>query len=382
MNLVSQKSGTAVPPDEISSSTVVFFTAGTPFFEVMYVDRNPERVIRILDTISKLLVEETPQIKEMKRKSYLDFIAVRRADLLEEINKLNSEIKDLDGQKLSRGEVDEVNSKIDYNITLVKAKISEYEQEIVELGSFTSQNDANQIFVIDKPHLVSLKLGVQPNGAAMAMGALSLALLVIFIYFSELLDKKVKNRHQLETLTGWKTWNQPLKRLNKQKDENYELLAAELAAGYAEHGGYGIYRVLIIHEQNTKGVPEAMIALARMISLFGYNINISKGYTQKYAGSHAANISEPDVMENVSPQTVFGEVLENKQETALQIANLDWEIISQQWPASAAQLSMLSLDCDVILVLCSLKRAGKKEMQELARFYQATPFKIKGLLLV
>ncbi len=378
--LVALEANVGLSADEIKQATVVQFTPGTPFFEIQMVDSNPTRVVTLLDKMTQLLTSEAPQVRELKRKSQQNFVTSRKAELANLISNLRQKIEKGDSDLPSDSGTDIENAIVKQPTLPPQTQLDAYNEELNQLAKINPETEPNQINIIEKPYLVSGKLGAQPGNAAIAMGSVGLALVVLLVYSLNGLDSRVRRHYQIRLLLNW-----PILLQKKQKlaQTSFDMLASELVSAY--HRDAVTVRLMVVHEKRTVGVEEAIGKLGESLSQLGLNVTITVGgIGQTFINEPVVEILQPDYVEviNISEdEALFGE------ESATGIVNFrplnsQWELISQEWPAPTRHLTNLGLTCTGSIIMCGLNRSHKKSLRTLSEFFITTQLPVAGVVVL
>jgi len=378
--LVAQEANVGLSADEIKQATVVQFTPGTPFFEIHVVDSSATRPLTLLDTMTRLLTSEAPQVRELKRKSQQNFVASRKAKLADLITNLKQKIDNGDSSPPSDSGTDAENAIVKQPTLPPQTQLDAYTEELSELIKITPDSEPNQINIIEQPYLVSGKLGAQPSAAATAMGLVGLSLVVVLVYLLNGLDSRVRRPYHIRFILNW-----PILLLRKRKlaETNFDMLAAELVSAY--HRDAVTVRLMLVHEKRTTGVEETINKLGESLSRLGLNITITVGgIGQTLINESAAEFIQPgtsEVIDNLGEEAVFGE------ESATGLVsytplNSQWELISQEWPAPTRHLTNLGRTCTGSIILCGLNRSHKKSLRTLSEFFITTQLPVAGVVVL
>jgi len=372
---IAQRFNGKLSTEELNRSLVILLSAGTPFFEVRYVDTNPERTLQVLDTIVEMLTNETPLLKELRQKVQKQFIAERRTELISLIDKGTKEITSLESQRGVRGEVIELNAQLDFQIRDIKNASDAYTAELQALSKFESDgSEANQIHVIEKSSLISGALGPQPRNAALAMGLISLFLTILLITFLQRISGRILDEVDLRELTGWEI----LTRLSQFDDhEKLELLTSELMLLFEKLPQTEKRRVLVVCEQNVKSSSQILTCFSAAIQQFGYSV---EKITEIQSHTNVGNIREdPEIYESV-PINTFED---NGVVTVLPVkTSALCELVSLRWPTTLSALGKQVFESDCVLILLSLRYSKRANILKLTKLNRASSFRVLGVILV
>lgn len=364
---------------DIKQATVVFYVGGSQLFGIQTVDSDSERALTLLNTMNKLLQSRTPETDKILRESERKFQSTRLTELKTALDanktalrKINDELQSLSNSN-SVGDLTLVAQAYD-----IKDKLNRFELEYRELDGFVNGIDPNLFRVVADPWLVDVELGPQPRNAAVAMGTVSLTLLLIFIYWLEKLDSRVRTALQAEKLLGQKVImalpNGKRKRFFKGRQVYpldaalcYDLLATELTSNYDPQTGN--HRVLIVHEQYSVGVEGLLNGLAEALAREGIQAQV----VESLAARALITASSPAA---IAARSGGGGAV------ALQEApDLEWNLINQNWPSNEEYLRYLNGECAEVLVVCSLKRSRRRNLSKLHAFLEANNSNVMGLVL-
>ncbi len=379
MATISVNSSNRLSPDEIDAATVVQYTAGTPYFEVQFVDTNRERTIEILNAISELLTGETPQAKELRRKTEVNFVASRRVELAQLIETRKKELENNNSSGLVEGETSGKSISQEYYTSGLKTELNNYTTELEELSKFNRKDEPNQIYVIEQPHIINVVLGPQPKSAALALGLIGLVLAIVVAVGLNTVDNRIHSRAEVEKILGYNVLQEVKPRTSTGVSSASELLVTDLLSSFSNVSIVEKHSVMFVHELYTSNVPQFIQAVASSLTRFGAAVTISVGTNVRINKSETSATVQPDIIETVTSEPrpeveVFS--------TEIQLSNNEWEIINQEWPGNPQQLTRFSLESQGVVLLCSLKQSNKKELAKLGDFFRKAPIKVVGVVLI
>lgn len=366
LELVVQQSNSKMDQVNLRQSIVASALKNTVYFEFQFVGTDPAEVLKVLGAIRDLLVDESPQLRELRSQAQQDFLVNRRQELLTLIEERTQELNTLvnaPALAAAAGDGSTVRSA-----SLVRSELDSYNQELTELNQFTTTNVPNQLHVVENPHLLSVRLGAQPGDGAIAMAAISLALVIILLLLVEKWDPRLRYSYQVNQLLqrnvllatgpGKKSAGRPL-----------DMLAAELVvrANSSSPKDRSIYRLLCLAEDHTKNATLNISGLAETLVSLGINCTVRNGLSGELKFfSKAGNGEASPGLRKMSPHSFKG----------------NWELIELKWPASLATAGNLAWQADEVVVLCSLNNSYKESLHKLKVFFDKVSCKIAGVVLI
>jgi hypothetical protein len=341
---------------------------GTPYFEVQFVDTDSAEVLNILGAIRDLLMNESPQVHQLRTKMQQDFLTSRKIELQGLIKARSQELSEVGAKLPPPDNPFTTNQDIRSSFT-VKAELDSYTQELDELNQFTDNGEANQLHVVEEPHLLSIKLGAQPRDGAIAMGTISLALVIGFIFLVENFDPKVRHFHQIQQLLGQNILL--VNRRRQKQSQLYQLLAAELVIAAVDPHVPAKFQLLCLYENWTAGLEPALSNLEQALGSLGMICTIRTG------GPNGT--FNPADLDDDYPNRETGLTGQDQ----LYVKNpVKWDLISQNWPASLQQISNLIQQCDSVLIFCSLNQSYKQSLAKLRNFLDTVPIQVAGVVII
>ncbi len=393
LGMVVEQSKTGMTVNQLRQTTVVSGVIGTPYLEIQYVDNNSGRVITVLNTMRDLLRSQAPQARDLRFKSQQDFILARRVELNGLIENRKAELAALTRQEQAQTDAEkDIQASSDPNartLNTVKGELESYKQELNDLDLYGSSNELNQMYVVDEPYLLPVKMGVQPRDAAVAMGVFSLALTIIVLALLEKFYPVIRSSRQVEELLGYPVIFARRVRQRRHgsgansRSEAYDGLAAELVIAYCDRLNLTDVRLLMIHEAHTEEVTLKLRSLAQALARLGLATTVVRavGRGRGERNQPRPEALEQDVIEIILPGG--GEsTSESGVEIGLQPIFARCELVSQIWPCSPRFLAEWSGECHGTLILCSLERSNKKALADLAQVIKNFPLPVKGILIV
>jgi hypothetical protein len=368
IELVAQQAHSHLDMDSLHRGIVTSALKGTPYFEVQFVDTDSTEVLNILRAIRDLLMSESPQVRQLRTKFQQDFLTERKIELQALIQARNQELSQLTNQLPPPGNPDTTNQDL-RNSSTVREELDSYKQELNELNQLTGTNEANQLQVVEEPHLLSIKLGAQPRDGAIAMGTISLALVFGFIFLIEKFDPKVRHYNQIQQLLGQNILL--VNRRSQKQSQPYQLLAAELVVAAVDRHVPAKFRLLCLYENWTAGMEPALSNLEQALGSLGMICTIRTGQPN--------GVLDPAEPDDDYPNRETGLVSRDQ----LYVKNpVEWDLISQNWPASLQQVSNLIQQCDSVLIFCSLNKSYIQSLVKLRSFLDTVPINVAGVVII
>jgi hypothetical protein len=391
LQAVVRESHTNLDLDSLRQSIVASAVKDTPYFEFQIVGIDPDELLKILGSIRDLLLDESPQAQELRNQSQQAFLKARTQELNSLIQARSNDLSNLENNPNFNPATDAATQSPtetgNSSASAIRAELDTYNKELSEISQYNTNNVLNQLHVVESPHLLIDKLGAQPKDGALALGGISLALVIILVWLMEKYDPCLRYSYQVAQILGQsilmvaarKTgWGKLLRgRGRSRKNENaIELVASELLvrANYFPARVPTRYRLLVLVEKHSVESEPQLNNLAMALVGLGINCSIRDGIT-----GETVFFKLPETEQTFIPTTETGLALNTINPFELR---LSWELVRVQWPVALPIAGNLIRQADDLLVVCSLKKSSRQSLYKLRDFLAKTPCRVAGTLLI
>jgi hypothetical protein len=372
LELVTRQPEIQQNAEQLKKAIVVQANPGSPYFEVTMVDTNPNRLLTQLGIIGNLLTGPTLQLKEIQLSFEKQFIQDRLTELNQLIAQRQEELKTFGAQLGLQDEVQNNNARS--AAQQVAGEIDSYQQEIKDLTKLVNNPEANQVNLVEKPHLVPASIGPQPLYAALTVAALSLLVGIGLVIALDKIENIVHSGDQAMALVKRAIpTNFPPGRV-RAGDRQPGLIAAELYALFIRQQNLKRVRLLILYEEHTRGIPAMLNELTQELYKLGNFVKVIN------VGREAS--LEPAVSTEVAEEMPGPAPADTGIFSSPIIRPPVFEIVSHPWMDNLNYLIMENHGYAGALIACSPKVSSKTGLVALSRFLVKARFQIMGLILL
>ncbi len=349
---------------QLQKDVIAYHTYWTNTIQIQITANDPIQTLNILNTINSILINQTPQLTELQKK----FITQHQAELTaqntedqKQIDSLNNQL-DQANNTLTQDSINNITNSIEQ----LKSQIDDNNAELQGLAFYINQIQTYQLHAEIAPTLINSTLGPKPLDAALALGSLSLALLLVIIFLLEKTNDKLQSVEQLEKITGQRA---TIIRDTAQEvsQQDWELFASEIFATYNVTQQSAI--LLVLHDQMEPKhqQPPVVEALVKALLRVGVSSHIST----------FQNLASANPIRTLTKPRYQSEVL-----TPDSLPPFECQLIVQSLPVTKEALHYFSLYCDGVIVLAELNYSTKKNLIQLAGFLKNQPVNIKSVVQV
>jgi len=372
LELVTHQPGIQQKAEQLKKSIVVQATPGSPYFEVTMVDTNQNRLLAQLGTIGNLLTGPTLQLKEIQLNFEKQFIKDRLAELNQLIVQRQEELKTFGEQLVLSDEVQ--NNNAQSAAQQVTGEITAYQQEIEDLTKLVNNPEANQVNLVEKPHLVPANIGPQPFYATLTVAILSLLVGIGLVVALDKIENIVHTGDQAMALIRRAAQTKLQPGRVGAGNRQLGLIATELYSVFICQQKLKRVRLLILYEEHTRGVPAMLNELTQELYKSGNFVKVINVSKEANLEAVASTEATEEMLEPVPTDTGnFSSPI---------IRPPVFEIVSHPWMENLNYLIMENHGYAGALIACSPKVSSKTSLVALSRFLAKARFQIMGLILL
>jgi capsular polysaccharide biosynthesis protein/MinD-like ATPase involved in chromosome partitioning or flagellar assembly len=194
---VKQELQLTIPNDILASMLSARVVPSTAFIELVVTDTDSNRVVRLVNAFSKELIKQSPTAPENTNKAQRDFVQNQLDELQSKIEGGRKSLADLN-QTLNTSttavEIAEANAKI----KALQTQIDTWQANYIDLLRTSNLSSPNSISILETSNQATRIQTISPLISAAIAAAIGAILAMVFSFFLEYLDDRIKSGADIE----------------------------------------------------------------------------------------------------------------------------------------------------------------------------------------